>query len=309
MGNTAAKCTEVKVKAKEKYDQLISGKEKEEEVHEAHHESHAEMQKRQEEEAVAAKARKRMSISMTGFKGEMVDEKKHGAGTFTYEDGATYTGEWHRDKAHGTGTYKTTHAVYVGEWYEDLKNGVGEETYNDDGGGQTVYKGDFHQGHRHGRGVLMWPDGTMFDGEFEQNNLQGTGVFKFKNGQKYSGQVSDNSINGAGRYEWPDGTYYEGQYKMGMKHGDGHFMLKNGNTMKCHWRDGKPYGPVAFKAKELLPPTLDWYEGVMVTWATRSEEGTPRSKAHNKDKGLFSSRGTMQARTPSKASNGSGSAR
>jgi len=247
-----------------------------------------------------AAERRKKSISHTGFKGDWVDERKHGKGHFTYEDGATFDGEWQKDRAHGIGTYKTKTSVYVGEWTEDLKHGAGKETYiilEEQGGGSIVYEGQFSQGHRHGKGSLSWADGATYDGEFSQNNIEGVGTFKWKSGQKYSGQVSENNIHGAGRYEWSDGTYYEGQYKMGMKDGDGGFHLKTGNTMKCHWKDGKPWGSVVFRAKELAPPILDWYDGIMVAWATRSEDGSPRdadgkpnSSFVSSAAGLFSSR-------------------
>lgn len=249
-----------------------------------------ELEKKRLQELEAKKQARRCSISVLGFKGDWKDDRKHGKGTFTYENGDTYTGEWVKDKAHGTGTYRTNHSIFVGQWIEDLKSGEGEETHIDEQGEKTIYKGYFHQGHREGKGALKWPDGSMYEGDFQQDQLQGVGTFKFKNGQQYSGQVSENNIHGAGRYQWPDGTYYEGQYVMGMKHGDGTFLLKTGNIMKCLWRDGKPFGPVTFKAKELAPPLLDWYDGVMVSWATRSDDGTPREGKKKRTGGLFSPR-------------------
>lgn len=259
--------------------------------------SKVDAQKSAEDDKEEAQRRRRSSVAVTGYLGEWVDERKHGKGSFTYENGDTYVGEWVKDKAHGHGIYKTKFSIYTGEWSEDLKNGHGEESYHDEAG-ETLYKGDFHQGHRHGRGSLTWPDGSTYDGDFCQNNLQGMGVFVFKNGQKYSGAVADNSIDGAGRYEWPDGTHYEGQYKVGMKHGHGSFLLKSGFSMKCEWRDGKQYGPVTFKAKELAPPNLDWYDGVMVSWATRSEDGdaTAAGEATKSSASvLFSGRGRSGA--------------
>lgn len=241
------------------------------------------------------------------YKGEFDSEKrKCGTGTWTYEHEdtvlGTYEGQWLNDKAHGTGVYTTPHAVYKGDWIEDLKHGEGQETYHEEHGDDRVavtkYEGQFRAGYRQGKGKITWPDGSGYEGEFLMNNLEGKGTFTWKNGQKYSGEVKDNHIDGNGRYEWPDGTAYEGQYKMGVKDGEGKFLLKSGNVMKCHWRGGKPFGSVTFHGcvKELNPPVVDWYDGVMVAWAVRSEEPTPRdgqsSGRHKKKNDLFSPRRT-----------------
>ena len=45
------------------------------------------------------------------------DGKRHGTGTYTYADGATYSGAWKDGKRHGQGTKTYADgAMYTGEW-------------------------------------------------------------------------------------------------------------------------------------------------------------------------------------------------
>ena len=52
--------------------------------------------------------------------GEYKDGKKHGKGTLTWGDGNKYVGEWHNGKRNGQGTYtRMTGAIQVGVWAND----------------------------------------------------------------------------------------------------------------------------------------------------------------------------------------------
>ena len=50
-------------------------------------------------------------------------------GTYTYENGNVYKGNWHEDQPHGEGsfTWKEGH-TYVGEYRHGLKHGIGVYT-------------------------------------------------------------------------------------------------------------------------------------------------------------------------------------
>ena len=41
----------------------------------------------------------------------------------------------------------------------------------------------------------------------------GKGVLVFKDGSSYNGTFSKNIIDGFGKYAWPDGKTYEGNWK------------------------------------------------------------------------------------------------
>lgn len=143
---------------------------------------------------------------------------------------------------------------------------------------KLVYVGEFRQGYRHGYGELTWQDESCYVGRFVNNNQEGYGCFKWRNKHKFEGEWLDNYMHGQGRYEWPDGTAFEGQYQMNLKHGEGTFLSKDGHQMNCRWVHGKPSGSVSFRTPHADSQPTVWNEGVMLSWATKSEEGTPRGQ-------------------------------
>ena len=55
--------------------------------------------------------------------GTVKDQQREGKGTFYFQNGDKYIGEWLNDKKHGRGTYYYKNGdLYVGEWFELLIN-------------------------------------------------------------------------------------------------------------------------------------------------------------------------------------------
>ena len=53
-------------------------------------------------------------------------------GTYTFVEGATYTGEYKDGERHGQSTLKSAYGdTYTGEWKDGLDNGQGTYTYAD----------------------------------------------------------------------------------------------------------------------------------------------------------------------------------
>ena len=125
--------------------------------------------------------------------------------------------------------YPTNNSIYYGEW--DINNNV-----------------------RHGRGILVWPegskysgywvndkanikgklihsDGDIYEGEWLDDKPHGKGIYIHKDGTIYEGEWKQDKQDGIGKEKWPDGAFYEGQYKNGKKNGKGKF----------HWSDGSYY--------------------------------------------------------------------
>jgi len=215
------------------------------------------------------------------YTGEMEYERRHGIGKFVYQNGDYYDGVWSEGKAHGHGTYWTRQTQYTGEWEQDLKHGSGQEKFVDG----TAYEGEFWQGYRHGHGTLRWTDGSTYEGQFAQNKQEGDGSFVWKKGSKYSGQWENNYIHGAGSYVYADGATYEGQFVWNLKDGEGVYTSSLGRRVECTWKDGRPTGSVLFKTNNWDGPPTCWKDGIMFSWAIRSDRPTPAGSPRGRRRG------------------------
>ena len=75
----------------------------------------------------------------------------HGKGTFTWQDGRRYEGEYQNDKMHGKGTFT---------WQDGKK-----------------YVGDWEDGKRDGQGVMLYKDGSKYVGDWEDGKMHGYGIY------------------------------------------------------------------------------------------------------------------------------------
>ncbi|MDP7195337.1 MAG: hypothetical protein QF864_03990, partial [SAR202 cluster bacterium] len=132
---------------------------------------------------------KNCPMSDNGFyTGEMINGRFHGKGSYVWESGETYKGEYKEGLRHGKGT--TTYmekgklvAEFIGEYKNDIRHGKGimkdsssaEELcsgywkddkldgkgrsmdFNKDGK-KIIYKGEFKANEYHGEGRLSWTD-------------------------------------------------------------------------------------------------------------------------------------------------------
>jgi hypothetical protein len=121
-----------------------------------------------------------------GFRGCRFDadpNEQTSEGTFHYQNGDSYVGQWRAGKKHGTGTYtyKKDNTKLVGEWHEGkIQNG------------QWVF-----------------PNGTLYSGQFRYNKPFGQGVWVFKNGNQVTGnfvQKDKEPKDEAGDAGDPDGA-------------------------------------------------------------------------------------------------------
>lgn len=100
---------------------------------------------------------------------------------------------------------------YKGEWdaSADLPHGKGIMVYNDG----SLYIGEFNNGECEGKGRVIHQNGDVYDGDWYQNLADGRGVLYTSDGQKYEGDFEADKKHGEGNESWPDGTKYSGQYK------------------------------------------------------------------------------------------------
>jgi hypothetical protein len=70
------------------------------------------------------------------------------------------------------------------------------------GSNGDVYKGEWKDDCRYGKGIMKYAKVDLYDGEWEDGGSNGTGTYKWSNRNKYNGEWKDDEINGTGMYNW-----------------------------------------------------------------------------------------------------------
>jgi len=186
--------------------------------------------------------RENLSGSLRSIYCEIIEiSVRNGQGTFTFEDGSVYTGDFNNGKADGRGTYKSINGwEYIGQFKEGLKSGEGTIIYSDgsvykgewkddkeQGYGEFTssfgwrYKGQWSAGKRQGEGFYYYEDGSVYHGNWENNMENGLGTYTSVQGWMYSGNWLNGLFNGYGKLTYSDGSYYEGNWINNVKQGQG----------------------------------------------------------------------------------------
>ena len=140
----------------------------------------------------------------------------NGQGTYIYNNGDKYVGEFKDDLFNGQGTFTWANGdKYVGEFKDDLFNGQGTQT---------------------------WANGDKYVGEFKDDLFNGQATKTWANGHKYVGEYKDDSKHGQGTYTWPSGQKYVGEWKDNLEHGQGTFTHPEGSLIKGNWINGDCVG-------------------------------------------------------------------
>lgn len=99
-----------------------------------------------------------------------------------------------------------------------------------------VYKGEIDKkGNKHGKGLIIWNDGSSYEGGFKNDLRHGNGLFNWDNGESYKGEYTKDARTGIGIYQWPDGSKYEGSFLNGKRHGFGRFQTTSGIIYEGQW--------------------------------------------------------------------------
>ena len=97
------------------------------------------------------------------------EKSTYSLGTFTYNNGDKYEGEWKDWVHHGQGTYAWLEGdSYEGEWKNGKFHGQGILSCHDERGDKFKYKGSFAKGKYHGHGKFIDPIGNNYVGQWEE---------------------------------------------------------------------------------------------------------------------------------------------
>lgn len=118
-----------------------------------------------------------------------------------------------------------------------------------------IYYGNFDfNGHKTGKGVFIWKDGSKYIGDWKSNMANGKGTLYYSDGDIYSGDWTNDMAHGKGKYIHTNGIIYEGDWVEDKQQGfgietwpgGGCFKVNFVNDLKCgygefFWEDGSYY--------------------------------------------------------------------
>ncbi|TAF63927.1 MAG: hypothetical protein EAZ55_12530 [Cytophagales bacterium] len=220
------------------------------------------------------------------YEGDFLKNKRHGYGTYTYSSGKiekgyfendTYMGQLDHqtgcisgDCENGFGTYVFNNGdKYVGQWLNGERHGQGTYTWSNDGDyAGDSYTGDFKNNKRSGVGTYSYGDGTKYVGQWLDGKIQGKGKMTWVSGSSYEGDFVNDEREGNGTYIWGASTdnagdKYVGQWKAGNRTGRGTYTYASGTINDGIFENNEYIGPaqasqasVSWKQPELLNTTI-----------------------------------------------------
>ena len=149
----------------------------------------------------------------------------HGKGTFTFVSGGKYSGMFKKGMYEGEGTFETKDGYKEkGTYKENKMYGFGTATWPS---GQK-YSGNYLNGKYHGKGIMIFKTGSKYDGDWENGKYHGKGIMIYSDGSKYDGDWENGEKSGKGVFNDrvhedfnPEGDIYEGEFSDGLENGNG----------------------------------------------------------------------------------------
>ncbi|XP_066597451.1 radial spoke head 10 homolog B-like [Prorops nasuta] len=182
-----------------------------------------------------------------------------GDGTYKWENGSRYKGEFQENQIHGKGFLEwKDQSYYEGEFFKGFRHGRGTMVIRDY---KILYIGQWHMGHKHGKGYCRYPNEDSYDGEWLMGQRHGFGARIYKSGARYVGHWENGLRHGIGTMAWPNGDVYRGEWDSGRLNGYGEYIW-NGffNKTLCwprqasyigNWKHGMRHGKGALNFSSL----------------------------------------------------------
>ncbi|MDO8606151.1 MAG: hypothetical protein Q7R40_06425 [Phaeospirillum sp.] len=212
------------------------------------------------------------------YRGDFVDGKKHGIGTYIWADDEKYVGEWRNDKREGNGTLSLNGVVYVGTFVNDEKSGgLGTLTtprnkYNSSKnsnkgrwvGNNYIEQGEFSREKLYMAAIadpstgcaVVLPnsqadESIAWNGGCREGFVEGSGVLTRYNAgkqvmERYEGSFQGGRPHGDGVFAPANGDRYEGTFKIGKMNGKGTYTWANGDRYEGTFNNGPGNGTGTF---------------------------------------------------------------
>jgi hypothetical protein len=161
----------------------------------------------------------------------------NGYGTFEFDNGSRYIGDFKGGKPHGKGIlYFANGNKYIGHWIDSFREGEGRFVYVEG----HEYRGQFLRNAFHGHGVMTYANGDRYEGNWANDRPHGQGIYFFGNGQRYEGEFVEGRFHGQGVMFYVDGSRFEGLWARGKQHGPGAWIYPDGTRTAGEWAEGVP---------------------------------------------------------------------
>ena len=175
----------------------------------------------------------------TKYIGEYKNGEKNGQGTVTWTSGDKYFGEWINDRRTGQGTYWYANGdIYIGRFKDGKIAGHGTLTYSNG----NKYVGKYNNGKRHGQGTFTWADGEWsgdkYVGEWKNDDRTGQGIY-YSNGKVVQeGTFEDNKFISTQTLPNCIGSYNTTNWNNCI----GSYETASGDKYEGEFKDGTYYG-------------------------------------------------------------------
>ncbi len=172
-----------------------------------------------------------VSLAISNLKAQCVSGNcTSGLGTYVWDSGDEYTGQWVDGGRTGLGVYDWKDGSYYYGYFKDGKlEGKGVYLGNDDA--KTTLIGYFHDG------TLSEKNNFIETGCILGNCNYGVGAYLWDSDDIYMGEWSNGNRTGYGRYDWKDGSFYTGYFKDGKLDGRGYYQGTDDKKMDGYFEN------------------------------------------------------------------------
>ncbi len=170
--------------------------------------------------------------------GDFSNSQRHGSGTYYFSNGDKYVGEWKNGAFDGYGSYYYAGGAQdVGYWSNNKYLGKNRPNNNSNVSSGCI-SGDCDNGH----GTYVFSTGEKYEGYWVSQKRKGFGTNYWTNGSWYRGEWADDKRNGEGTNEYSNGDKYVGEWKDDKRDGEGTLFYANGTIEKGYWSKGEYLG-------------------------------------------------------------------
>lgn len=200
------------------------------------------------------------------YVGQFANNLFNGKGTMKFADGKSYEGDYVNGKIEGQGILtEKTGDYYSGTWKNEKRNGYGrqynkslnkwfEGTWKDnalvDSAAAVSTTNKCVSGDcKNGYGKIIYSTGNTYEGNFVNVLANGKGKATYANGSIYEGDFVNGKPEGKGIFTITNGEVYIGQFANGAYNGKGKLTYVNGNFYDGDWVKGNKEGQGTFAFK------------------------------------------------------------